>query len=260
MYYTEIENRAGRKQNVLAGVHQRLAQQIWWSQLHRKQLNEQSRDDGVPSLLGQPLRLVVLEVGIGMKERSGRRPDLVRARMNLDLKSHLALKRAARFLVLEPGWRAELAAADVLQRRWEEQLRRVAVVLLRLRLRQLLLEAQLACEWNKWKKQLLTTGRGCGSSASKASWIKVPQKRCNCTDVSSIPGRGIGVRKNPSCGVHEANIAVNARFGKQMKKLLLVLGQRLKHSATWQRGRVFESSCQVLGFFLLFSILSVVCP
>ena len=55
---------------------------------------------------------------------------------------------------------------------------------------------------------------GGGSSVDKASWITVPQKRCNWTDVSLIPGRGLGGRNNPSRTIYEANIEVWAQFGK----------------------------------------------
>ena len=40
-----------------------------------------------------------------------------------------------------------------------------------------------------------TSCRSRGSSVGKESWIKVPQKRCNWTDVSSILSGGIGGRK-----------------------------------------------------------------
>ena len=43
-----------------------------------------------------------------------------------------------------------------------------------------------------------TIRRGQGSSFGKESWIKDPREKCHWTDVSSIPGRGIGGRKNPS--------------------------------------------------------------
>ena len=40
--------------------------------------------------------------------------------------------------------------------------------------------------------------------------------------MSLIPGHGIGVRKNPSCAIYEANIKVSARFGKLMRKKPLI--------------------------------------
>ena len=56
-----------------------------------------------------------------------------------------------------------------------------------------------ASSWFLWNNLTFKGScRGRGSSVCKASWIKVPQKRCNKTDASSIPGRGIGGRKNPS--------------------------------------------------------------
>jgi len=97
-----------------------------------KHLYKQSRYDGISPLLCQPLRLVVFKVQIRLKEGTGRRSNLVRARMNLDLKRHLALIGASGFLVFESDGRAELRVADILERRREEELRRVAVVLLRL--------------------------------------------------------------------------------------------------------------------------------
>ena len=61
-----------------------------------------------------------------------------------------------------------------------------------------------------WKGiDLVKSSRGCGSSVGKGSWIKVPLKRCNWTVVSSIPGRGIGIRKNPSRAFYEASIEVS---------------------------------------------------
>ena len=53
------------------------------------------------------------------------------------------------------------------------------------------------------------TGRG--SSVGKWSWIKVPQKRCNWTDMSLIPGCGLGGGKNPCRPSYEANIKVSAQ-------------------------------------------------
>ena len=47
--------------------------------------------------------------------------------------------------------------------------------------------------------------------------------RCNWNGVSLIPGRGIGVRKNPSCIIYEANVAVSVWFGKLMKELFSYL-------------------------------------
>ena len=47
-------------------------------------------------------------------------------------------------------------------------------------------------------EQKRLTGNKCrrrSSSVSKASWIKVPQKRCSWTYVILIPDRGIGVGK-----------------------------------------------------------------
>ena len=52
--------------------------------------------------------------------------------------------------------------------------------------------------------------RGCGSSVCKVSWIKVPQKRCISADMSLIPSCGLGVKKNPSFAIYEANIEVSA--------------------------------------------------
>ena len=48
--------------------------------------------------------------------------------------------------------------------------------------------------------------RGRDSWSGNSSWIKVPQERCNWTDVSSNPSCDIGVRKKPSCAIYEANI------------------------------------------------------
>ena len=59
--------------------------------------------------------------------------------MNFELKGDLTLKRPARLLVDELDRRAQVLPADVSQRGREQELRGVAVVLLRLGLGQLLL-------------------------------------------------------------------------------------------------------------------------
>jgi len=78
-------------------------------------------------------------IGLKKSRRSGRRPDLVRARMNLDLERHLAVENSARFLVFEFDRRTEFRTSDVLQRWREQELWSIAVVFLRLGLGQLLL-------------------------------------------------------------------------------------------------------------------------
>jgi hypothetical protein len=74
-----------------------------------------------------------------MKKGCGRRPDLVRSGVDFELKGNLTLKRPACLLVDELDRRAQVLTADVSQRGREEELRGVAVVLLRLGLGQLLL-------------------------------------------------------------------------------------------------------------------------
>jgi hypothetical protein len=74
-----------------------------------------------------------------MKEGCGRRPDLVGPGVDFELKGDLTLKRPAGLLVDELDRRAQVLPADVLQRGREQELRGVAVVLLRLGLGQLLL-------------------------------------------------------------------------------------------------------------------------
>ena len=71
------------------------------------------------------------------------------------------------------------------------------------------LRAPLSCSRTSHTGLQVRTGiascQGRGSSVGKASWVQVPQKRCNWTYVSLIPGRGTDswgkIWTTPSVGV-----------------------------------------------------------
>ena len=59
-----------------------------------------------------------------------------------------------------------------------------------------------------------------GRSVGKVSWIKVPQKRCNWTAVSSIPSCSLLVEKILAVPLLWCNLRSKKRFGKLMVKNL----------------------------------------
>ena len=104
-------------------------------------MQEESGDDRVALLLGQPFQLIRLEVGVNVVGadvgwQHGGRADLVRSWMNVDLEGHLdgvmvAASPAAALLRRVDGRRAEsTVAAGIFEGRREEQLDRVGRVFL----------------------------------------------------------------------------------------------------------------------------------
>ena len=86
--------------------------------------------------------------------------------------------------------------------------------------------------------------RGHVGSVGKASWIKVPQKRCNWTDVSLIPSCVIGVKKNPRCANYKANKEVSAQFGMCMREITLQQTRKMEVSPIMkpiQTGSIFHA-------------------
>ena len=80
---------------------------------------------------------------------------------------------------------------------------------------QLLIEPKKQIFWLVIK--IISQCCGRGTSVGKASWIKVLQKEIQWTDISSITGRGKGVRKIASRAIYEANIEISTPFGKLME-------------------------------------------
>ena len=57
------------------------------------------------------------------------------------------------------------------------------------------------------------------AAASVAQSVEHPSKVqvwCNSTDVDLIPGHSIGVRKNPSHAIYEANIEVRKKIREEI--------------------------------------------